>query len=205
MSEVFLKFDADSHTYTVNGEKLPSVTDICSMLTRYDINPDVLRQAARRGTMVHEYCELIDYGVETDGLPVEPELAGYVMAYMHFLRDYKPEWELIEQKMFSMSLGVAGTLDRFGTIDGHPTIVDLKTSPSADRRTKVAWACQLSGYEALLNREEDIRRWDVVLKKDGTYTIVDAGETEKRYGFSGKVLFSVLTSIQKILTGGTKK
>ena len=200
----FLSFDADKHEYTVNGRKLPSVTEICGMLFNYgEFNPTLLKQASRRGTIVHDYCATIDYvndGIEPEGIEVEPELSGYVLAYMHFLRDYKPEWEMIEQKVYSEELGVAGTLDRLGTIDGKPYLVDIKTTSSPTREKRVAWACQLAGYALILDLP-DIKRINVVLKKDGKYQVINAEETEEKYGFYGKTLFRDLLNIWEILKG----
>lgn len=196
----FLQFDADTHTYTVGGKKLPSVTEICGLLNNWgDLNPAILRQAARRGSVVHEYAELIDYGCNEDGIEVEPELSGYALAWMHFCRDYRPEWEMIEQKLYSESQGFAGTLDRFGTIDGKPVIVDIKTSSSINRAARINWACQLSAYALLLDKEQAPGRWNVVLKKDGKYTIIDSIETEERYAFSGLSLFTTLLHVWKIV------
>ena len=90
-----IQFDEKSHTYTLDGVELPSVTHICRFLA-YDYKSDkpwLAETAARRGTAVHEACALIDYG-ET---PEEtPEIAGYLKAYRRFLKDYRPDWELIE-------------------------------------------------------------------------------------------------------------
>ena len=196
-----IHFDEATHTYSLDGKKLPSVTEICGLLNNWgDINPAILMQAARRGTVVHEYCELADYGVDEDGIEVEPYLGGYVIAYMRFLRDYRPLWEMVEQKVYSEQFGFAGTLDRFGTIDGKPVLLDIKTSSSVNKLQKIIWACQLSAYQLLLAKEgEDIRRWNLVLKRDGKYQIIDAAESEKKYAFSGFTLFNTLLLIYKII------
>ena len=196
-----IHFDPETHTYSLDGKKLPSVTEICGLLNNWgDINPAILMQAARRGTVVHEYCELVDYGVDEDGIECEPELAGYVIAYMRFLRDYKPLWECVEQKVYSEQFGYAGTLDRFGTIDGKPVLLDIKTSSCVNKLQKIIWACQLSAYVLLLAKEgEEVKRWNLVLKRDGKYQIVDASESEKKYAFSGFSLFNTLLLIWKIV------
>ena len=64
-----LVFNEDNHTYELDGRPLPSVTEILSILNDFsDVSPYVLAQAARRGTLVHEYCEMIDYGVDPNHL-----------------------------------------------------------------------------------------------------------------------------------------
>lgn len=84
-----LNFDSSTHTYTIGGRSVPSVTEIVGLLTaqRYDsgTNQAVMRQAAQRGTLVHECTELIDYGIPLDEIEIVPELAPYVQAYVNFL------------------------------------------------------------------------------------------------------------------------
>jgi hypothetical protein len=194
-------FDAESHAYTVDGVRLPSVTDICAPLSNFgEINPAIIRQAARRGSLVHEYTELIDYGIEADEIEIEPELAGYVLAYMHFLRDWKPQWELIEQPLYGVNQGYAGTLDRFGFIDGESVILDIKSTSSASRQMRISWAAQLSGYCGLMEFPVQ-KRLNLWLKPNGTYQIIDAEDTESKYGFDAAELFGSLLDINRILGG----
>lgn len=59
-----LTFDEASHTYTLDGIQLPSVTEVTRFYA-YDYKSDrpwLAEAAARRGTAVHEACALIDYG-----------------------------------------------------------------------------------------------------------------------------------------------
>lgn len=195
-----LIFDEEKHQYSYDGHIYPSVTEICSPLQSFDVNPAVLQQAQRRGTQVHEYCQLIDYGIEPDALEVEPELAGYVLAYMRFLRDYKPEWTMVEQPLVSTSSHYAGTLDRFGVIDGKPWLVDIKTTSQPKRPTLISWACQLEGYARML-KYAVYRRADLQLRKDGTYKLYYDFETQDKYGFDAIDLFDKLLQINKILKG----
>jgi len=198
-----LVFDEEKHLYLYDGHIYPSVTEICAPLQSFaDVSPAVLQQAQRRGTQVHEYAQLIDYGVEPDALEVEPELAGYVLAYMRFLRDYKPQWDMIEQPLVSTSSHYAGTLDRFGKIDGRPWLVDIKTTSQPKRPTLISWACQLEGYARML--ECDIYcRADLQLRKDGIYKLYYDFETEEKYGFDAVDLFTKLLQINRIVKGET--
>lgn len=193
------RFNPEDHSYFLDGEQLPSVTDICSLLSgRISVNDAVLQHAARRGTTVHELCELIDYDVFLEDIEVEPELAGYVLSYVRFLRDYKPEWKMVEQKLFSSGFGFAGTLDRYGTIDGKPTIVDIKTTEGASKATKIGWACQLAGYATLLG-ESEARLWILQLSKSGKYRIIQAEDVQSKYKFDAFALFHQLREIKQIL------
>ena len=87
-------------------------------------------------------------------------------------------------------------------IDGRPWLIDIKTTAQPKRPTLISWACQLVGYGQML--ECDIYRFvDLQLKKDGTYRLFDAGETESKYSFDAVELFDQLLNINKILKGET--
>ena len=63
-----LTFDEATHTYTLDGIQLPSVTEV-TRFCAYDYKSDrpwLAEAAARRGTAVHEACALIDYGEEPE-------------------------------------------------------------------------------------------------------------------------------------------
>ena len=179
-----LEFDAEKHIYTIDGVVVPSVTEVLSILNDFSsVSPAALQQAARRGTLVHEYTQLIDYGMDANDIDIEPELVGYVQAWLQFEHDWQPQWELIEHKVHC-GKQFAGTLDRLGIIAEKRTLVDIKSSTSPSVRTKIIWAGQLHGYyEALDERMKPSQIWDVLLKKDGSYSIIDGAESETKYGF----------------------
>lgn len=142
-------FDEDTHTYTLDGIVLPSVTQIIRFITRekQDKAPESARELARRrGQLIHEYCQLYDY----DALPerIEAEVVPYIEGYRKFMRDYRIySWLYSELPLASAKLGFAGTIDRVGLIDGELAIVDIKNVASVDKK---AVAAQLSGYHRLL-------------------------------------------------------
>lgn len=164
-----VRFDPERHIYTVDGEQLPSVTEVCRFCA-YDYKSDrpwLAEAAARRGSAVHEACALIDFGEEPEETP---ELAGYLKAYRRFLADCKPDWELIEHPMGDASLGFAGTLDRYGTIDGVQTLLDIKTGTVHT----AAVSAQLAGYRSLLFQERGslvFAACALKLSRDGTYDL----------------------------------
>lgn len=167
-----LHFDEATHTYTVDGKRLPSVTEV-TRFCAYDYRsaqPWLAAATARRGGAVHEACALMDYGEEPEETP---EIAGYLTAYRRFLKDYRPVWELIEYPMGDLLLGYAGTLDRFGTFpDDLPVLLDIKTGQLHD----AALSAQLTGYLNLLKSLPGRRTvwpklYALKLSKDGTYDL----------------------------------
>lgn len=167
-----LIFYESNHSYEVDGLKLPSVSEVIRFISREiyaNATQFQLDRAADRGTRVHQACEGIDrYG----SCEVDAEIEPYVMAYMDFLRKHKPEWKMIETSMCDLGRGYAGTLDRFGIINGKTYIIDLKSNSSIKPALVTA---QLNGYAELAEANGHVV--DAIaslhLKKDGKYSFVE--------------------------------
>lgn len=203
-----LTYDPETHAYTVDGRRVPSVTEIAGVLTagKYAaMNPAMLEQAKRRGTAVHELCEQIDCGIDPEELDIEPELVGYVNAYLAFLRDWQPEWEWVEMPVHTDSY--AGRADRIGKIDGQSAIVDIKTTSSMDRLSKLTLLLQLHAYRlAWFDMGHDAPKvlWGVQLKRDGKYTIHRGENIQKKYKLepgAPAAIFGMLLMIAKLIGG----
>ena len=198
MSKV--QFDEATHTYTLDGVELPSVTHIIRYLAVDKANnadPTAALIARERGSAVHEATMVYDYSGEIpDDFPAE--YAPYLEAYVQFVRDYKPQWTLIEHAMGDDSdgMGYAGTLDRFGLIDGKFALLDIKTSYKVDIPSLSA---QLAAYSKLLRKEQPIFNEDHVdlyglqLMRNGKYRLY------KCNGFKGAMLFMDCRSIYEIM------
>lgn len=177
MSKV--QFDEATHTYTLDGVELPSVTHIIRYLAVDKANNadhNMALMARERGSAVHEATVMYDYSGEIpDDFPAE--YAPYLEAYVQFVRDYKPGWELIEHQMGNATLGFAGTLDRFGVIDNEWCILDIKTSYKVDIPSLSA---QLAAYSVLLRNEQferlenaKIRHLGLQLMRTGKYRLYE--------------------------------
>ena len=200
-------YEESTHTYTLDGVVIPSVTEICAPITCGKYPPvGVVQQAAARGTRVHELCALYDM----DALPdeIEAGLLGYVKAWAAFCRDYKPVWRHIELPLYGSpdtGLPFAGTLDRIGEIDGRTRVVDIKTTASLDRPAKVALCEQITGYEWLA----DLNKIDVSygagmgvqLFADGNYRVHLIAEIAQKYDFRRVTMFFELRKLHKITKG----
>ena len=189
-----IEFDAEKHEYRVNGEKVPSVSDILSPLSaeRYEgLNPAVLSAAAARGTAVHEATQMVDYGVEPD--EEIPEIEPYMMDYQEFLFDHDVEWEMIEQKVGYYRYKdeqplFCGTVDRYGKVDGEDAVVDLKTYASLTTDAMLSASCQTMLYKCAIFSEKELdgmaKRYILHLRKDGTYRLVDLDKFDLERGFT---------------------
>ena len=181
-----LTFDEATHTYRIDGEVVPSVTHICRFLN-YDVKSDrewLVKEAADRGARVHAATAAMDWGEEPE---VEPDIAGYVQAYRRFLKDYQPEWQGIEVSLGTDGCGgfpFAGTIDRFGTVEGAATVLDIKTGSRVNLPYVEA---QLVAYSALLWQNSiysgPVARRCLKLNKDGTYQYIETADDSRTGAF----------------------
>lgn len=164
-----LIFNAEEHKYTNDGVVIPSVTEVIRFLSVDVIanaNKELRNASAERGTRIHEACTAYDFDPQCE---VDGDIAGYVQAYADFKRDYKiGDWELFEA-MFGNEY-FAGTLDRFGEIDGIPTVLDIKTGSKLNMKVH---GVQLSAYSELLLEHGHVVLQGAILhlKKNGAYTL----------------------------------
>jgi hypothetical protein len=113
-----LLFFDDTHTYTVDGEEFPSVSEISRFASREiygEVNQYNLDNAASRGSAVHKATEILDkYGkVECD-----EDIVPYLQAYVQFRKDFGiKDYEHIEKALANEKLKYAGTIDRIYKID----------------------------------------------------------------------------------------
>lgn len=162
-----LLFFDQGHKYTLDGEELPSVTTITRFLS-YDYKSDspwLAPAAARRGSDVHAACAMLDYGEEPE---TDPEISGYLKAYLRFLMDYQPDWEGIETPLYDPGMLFAGTPDRWGHINGRRVLVDIKTGVVH----RHAVSAQLAGYELLIGGFAPEETYALRLDKSGVYELI---------------------------------
>lgn len=167
-----LLFFDQGHRYTLDGEDLPSVSELCRFLSREiygTVAQYTLDAAADRGTRVHKLCEVLDLYGKAD---VPDDLLPYVQAYLQFRRDHNVVWDKVEHAAHHPIDRYAGTIDRAGLVDGKRAIVDLKTSAVVQRPLALA---QLNLYRRMLEHDSDWQAealYILQLKKDGSYKLI---------------------------------
>lgn len=188
---VKLTFNEDTHRYfTDEGVEVPSVTTILNFLTadHYgSISPAILDRARAKGTAVHECTQLIDYGCDIE--EISPEIVPYVRAYQTFLRDYRPNWEGIEQ-VVSFGTDYCGTVDRYGTIGKRKVVVDIKTTSSPNKLNYMALCCQTNAYGRAISPLTDFDRYGLYLKSNGDYRFFSCKSFEEKQEFDSAELFT---------------
>ena len=186
-------FCPERHLYFSDGKILPSVSAVLAMIEygKYSHVPNgLLEVAAKRGKDVHTLCQAWcqnRFATPCD-VPMTNELAGYLAAWIKFCEDFKPQWESIEQPIYSDMLGLAGTPDRIGRINTHGLVVlDIKTP----HQKSAIWQLQTAGYKILRYTQgaeyAEAKRVTVQLRKNGRYLVDVHSQESDLTAFKGQL------------------
>lgn len=175
---MILNFDEDSHTYTLGGKVIPSVTQVLSPLTEYaGIPKHILDAAADRGNYVHKACEM--YLWETlDEDSLKEEARPYFNGFKKFMSETGFIPEVIEERVYHPTLKYAGTLDLGGILPPagrrkkpQRALIDLKTTFKLMRAVGPQTAAYFDAWAAANPKDKFEARYALQLKKDGTYCL----------------------------------
>lgn len=161
-----LEFDPETHTYRVDGKRVPGVTTILRHAHLMDLR-FADDSAMKRGTDVHTLIEKsIKGGVSGE---IKNPLIPYYEAWEKFRRAVNPEILASEEPVFNPTYRYAGMLDLRCQVsrDGGPEewLVDVKTGGRA------SWhPLQTAGYALCFDRF--IKRYALYLRSDATYSLV---------------------------------
>jgi hypothetical protein len=161
-----LIFDPETHTYTLDGRRLPSVTQILVVGGAVDARW-FDAWSRERGSAVHKACEYDDQQ-RLDYESLDSRIAGYLDAWRRAKRELDIELLTVEEQLHSTDYGFAGTLDRSALCRGkrEKTVIDLKTG-ELDK----AAGPQLAAY-VHMKRVRNPETWKlraIQLRADGTY------------------------------------
>lgn len=164
-----LTFFDEKHVYEINGQKIPSVSEIMRFASREvyaGIDQWRLDNAADRGTRVHDATLAID---ENGGADVDADIAPYVEAYVKFIKKFRPHYIASELALADTRRWFAGRLDRCAIINKKCVLMDIKTSARIETRLVQA---QLTAYAWLWERNRPEKLDDLFvlhLMGDGTF------------------------------------
>ena len=178
-----LTFAPDTHTYTLDGAIVPSVTQVlrASGLIDYSQVPAATLAAARdRGTAVHaalHYAAEGDFDVEGFYRDFH-DYAGYLRSGVSLLESPRVRTVLCERRVASRKHRFAGTIDWLGYIDGQAAIIDWATGDPRDASKDLQTAGYLTAalefassdpqLGAFIKANKAIARFSVQLKPDGS-------------------------------------
>jgi len=160
-----LQFDEGTHTYTVDGAVLPSVTQILDALGLMD-KTYYTEETRDRGTAIHEAIFWIEQGILTyeafgEGHP----LAGYIAAWRSFRETSGFEIRDMEARRYHSTMRYAGTIDVIAHHKGK-AVVDMKSG-----LTESWHGVQLAAYAEL---EQDVKhRYVLELHNTGKFSLVE--------------------------------
>ena len=159
-----LEFDESTHTYTLNGRHLISVTQALSILDdRWKVDPFYLE----RGRLIHLATEYYDRD-ELDESTVDERIRPYLDAYMRFRRDTDFAPTFIERELYHPKYLYGMRIDRIGFLNDRWVMIDLKSGAPA-KIDELQGAAYLEG--CLANGIEVKGGFDLYLHDDTTYKL----------------------------------
>ncbi|MEA2014636.1 MAG: hypothetical protein U9N38_04955 [Thermodesulfobacteriota bacterium] len=159
-----LKFDEATHTYTVNGSVIPSVTQIIDewieirslYVNRYTgiaVEKESFDKARDRGKKIHKMVHLaLKNDLDIDSL--SPEMEKVYDQFWDWFMIHRPKIIYSEEPMYSEKFGYAGTIDIVCEINKKVVVVDVKTGLYGMA------GIQLAGYENLI--KEWSKQWKTI-------------------------------------------
>lgn len=130
------------------------------------IPPEVLANAADRGTRVHDYCN--SYANNIFLSHIDEDCEGYVKSFIKWYDDNVEKLISSEERIYNNEYMLTGKYDMIVRLknDHRNTLIDIKTPVQSSR----SWALQLSAYEILIRADSGVpihRRIVVQLPKSG--------------------------------------
>jgi hypothetical protein len=150
------------HTYHLDGERLPSVTQILSVIRKPGLETwrgnignaeadRIAKDAGDHGTAVHAACEAIANGDTL--LPYPPGVVEPAEAYYAWFNANVQEVLACETRLASVTHRYAGTVDLVVRLmTGDVAVIDLKTSSVVDP----SFALQIEAYRQALLEQDGI-------------------------------------------------
>lgn len=151
-------------------------------------------KAAKEGTMVHHYCEIVARGIRDGVKPkaerMPPIVMPYLKSYVKFIKEFDVMPVMIESVVWDTEVGYAGRLDmacQLRSIDNSIVIVDTKSGASGVwesvslQQTAYAYASHYYDEEndKLIEMPEITATYALWLRPEGFALIpVDSTETE---------------------------
>ena len=178
-----LTFDEETHTYRLDGIKIPSVTQIIKSVGLMDltfVKQELLEYKADLGKKVHSTTELYDRN-NLDIESLHPVLKGYLSGWIKFREEIKFIPILIETMLAHPAYRYAGRIDRVGMIDNVLVELDIKSGIPHH-----SYAIQSAGYVEMYNfdkpkiKDQIKRRFTIHLAQDGTYKLIEHKDPKDR-------------------------
>ncbi len=168
----------DPHLYRdEQGAFVPSATQVLKLngLSDYDgVDEDVLDNAARRGSLVHDLAASYQRYGDVDPSWITEELEGYFNGYLKFLDEagFTPIGDWIEKGIICSIHGLKCGLtpDIYGKIGRDNWVIEIKCTAGAQASWSIQTALQEMGIHGS-NHVGRCRRGALQLFKNGRYKL----------------------------------
>jgi len=166
-----LQFNDENHEYSLDGLKLPSVTQIIKEIlpTYTNVSMDILEYKADIGRKVHLATELYDMD-ELDMDNLDLYLQEYLDGWIKFKEDYQFVVKEIEVMLYHPIYLFTGRIDRIGTLGNDKVLLDIKSG--MQQKTDII---QTAGYQILYDEwkkpVEQIKKRMCIYLKGGGYKV----------------------------------
>lgn len=159
-----IEFDEETHTYFVDGKQVPSVTTITGILSNIeykDVDQEILKRAAAKGSAVHKAIEdYLLWGEYELDIQYEPFME-------QFKKALDKEKFVTTKTEFKLTNGeICGTLDNMSMLGDDLIIIDYKTTATIHKKLLEA---QFGGYKILCDANDiKVNKWyGLFLNKKG--------------------------------------
>lgn len=171
-----MQFDEATHTYTLNGRVVPSVTQILLQVVDFSmVSDEVLARKCAIGKALHE-CIHYDHDGSLDEDSIDASVQPYFDGWRKFVVDAGRSLDITaaEKPMASTKYGYGCTPDIWGVLDGVPAVIELKSSTVIHPAVALQTAAQvevLIENSFLPDRASKVLRFALQLKPNGKYTV----------------------------------
>ncbi len=165
-----LTFHDATHRYMLDGEFVPSVTQVIKdnrlSADFSHVNRDVLERNRAIGVAVHAAAHYFDEG-DLDESSVDPDVRPYLEAWKAFVYERKVEMLALEQRVADPVYRLAGTIDRIARVPGisGELVIDIKKGDPKDAGANYQTAAYalLAANLGIIAKPFLIERWSVQL------------------------------------------
>lgn len=161
-----IQFCEETHTYALDGKRLPSVTQVLDLLDPFYSTPSGI-EAGIRGTIVHDACQYHDEN-QLDESAVPEDCTGYLRAWQKFRAECPFEVIATELILAHKTHLYGARIDRIVS-RGCLMVLDIKSG--AERAIhKLQLAAYCAAYESWTGNKIK-KAACVYVRADGTYTV----------------------------------
>lgn len=174
-----IEFDSDGHRYFVNGDLVPSVTQVIRDAGMID-DRYFTEYHRWRGSEAHKAIATWNRAGNIDRRKVDPKIRPYLEGALKWMKDMGFTPMFVEERRYDSLWNVCGTADLIGYFKGsHPvvdTFVDWKSNDH--RMGQATTRYQLAAYGHMFDPKGIFRRIEVVIGPDGNYGPVNSFPVE---------------------------